>query len=397
MSTASRRASRYGPVSWWDASRSRSGGRARISPAARRPGSLAGDEILARQRRAAARRDRATRSRPRRPRSTSKSRRGGLEQQSSWSTSRRARRSASSSTQPCSTGCARATTTARSVSSTSCRRACAAASTSKDDDFRLSFLYGNFTTLTRFTEADFERVITEKLSPLYVSIHATDPDVRTASAAQPARRDEPALARAAARRGRRGARPGRRVPGHQRRRGARRHAARRARPLPAAGDARCGAARCERAQPRGGDAAAHDRRGACRRRHRAALAGALRGALGRRLVFASDEYYLLAERPFPPLDAYDDFVQHENGIGMVAKRTFDVPQAASRRSRRGMRVDRRRERTGIVACRVLRRGRRRAGRGLPRTAGCVRCTVTTLRSSCGHGCARRAPVAHRHR
>src|SRR4029078_11954455 len=48
-----------------------------------------------------------------------------------------------------------------------------------DDDFRLSFLYGNFTTLTRFTEADFERVITEKLSPLYVSIHATAPEMRT--------------------------------------------------------------------------------------------------------------------------------------------------------------------------------------------------------------------------
>lgn len=49
----------------------------------------------------------------------------------------------------------------------------------KDDDYRLSFLYGNFTTLTRFTESDLERVITERLSPLYVSIHATDPDVRT--------------------------------------------------------------------------------------------------------------------------------------------------------------------------------------------------------------------------
>lgn len=49
----------------------------------------------------------------------------------------------------------------------------------KDDDYRLSFLYGNFTTLTRFTEADLERVITERLSPLHVSIHATDPDVRS--------------------------------------------------------------------------------------------------------------------------------------------------------------------------------------------------------------------------
>ena len=48
----------------------------------------------------------------------------------------------------------------------------------KDDDYRLSFLYGNFTTLTRFTELDLARVVEEKLGPLYVSIHATDPDVR---------------------------------------------------------------------------------------------------------------------------------------------------------------------------------------------------------------------------
>jgi len=49
----------------------------------------------------------------------------------------------------------------------------------KDDDYRLSFLYGNFTTLTRFTESDLERVISEGLGPLYVSIHATHPEKRT--------------------------------------------------------------------------------------------------------------------------------------------------------------------------------------------------------------------------
>ena len=51
----------------------------------------------------------------------------------------------------------------------------------KDDDYRLSFLYGNFTTLTRFTEADMERVVTEGLSPLHVSIHTTDPARRAGS------------------------------------------------------------------------------------------------------------------------------------------------------------------------------------------------------------------------
>ena len=49
----------------------------------------------------------------------------------------------------------------------------------KDDDYRLSFLYGNFTTLTRFTELDLSRVVEERLGPLYVSIHATDPTVRS--------------------------------------------------------------------------------------------------------------------------------------------------------------------------------------------------------------------------
>jgi putative radical SAM enzyme (TIGR03279 family) len=48
----------------------------------------------------------------------------------------------------------------------------------KDDDFRLSFLYGNYTTLTRFTEFDLERVVDEGLSPLYVSIHSTNPLLR---------------------------------------------------------------------------------------------------------------------------------------------------------------------------------------------------------------------------
>jgi len=48
----------------------------------------------------------------------------------------------------------------------------------KDDDFRLSFLYGNYTTLTRFTEFDLERVLEEGLSPLYVSVHSTNPELR---------------------------------------------------------------------------------------------------------------------------------------------------------------------------------------------------------------------------
>ena len=50
----------------------------------------------------------------------------------------------------------------------------------RDDDYRLSFLYGNFVTLTNLTEEDFERIVRNHMSPLYVSVHATDPQVRQA-------------------------------------------------------------------------------------------------------------------------------------------------------------------------------------------------------------------------
>jgi putative radical SAM enzyme (TIGR03279 family) len=48
----------------------------------------------------------------------------------------------------------------------------------KDEDVRLSFLYGNYTTLTSITEDEIRRVVEQRLSPQYVSVHATDLDVR---------------------------------------------------------------------------------------------------------------------------------------------------------------------------------------------------------------------------
>lgn len=51
----------------------------------------------------------------------------------------------------------------------------------KDDDFRLSFTYGSYVTLTNLGERGFERLIEQRLSPLYVSVHATEPEVRMAA------------------------------------------------------------------------------------------------------------------------------------------------------------------------------------------------------------------------
>jgi len=48
----------------------------------------------------------------------------------------------------------------------------------KDDDYRLSFLYGSYLTLTNLKKEDWERISKQKLSPLFISVHATDPDTR---------------------------------------------------------------------------------------------------------------------------------------------------------------------------------------------------------------------------
>lgn len=49
----------------------------------------------------------------------------------------------------------------------------------KDEDYRLSFLFGNYLTLTNVGDEELARIIAQRLSPLYISVHATDPDLRT--------------------------------------------------------------------------------------------------------------------------------------------------------------------------------------------------------------------------
>lgn len=49
----------------------------------------------------------------------------------------------------------------------------------KDDDYRLSFLYGSYLTLTNLTQREWDRIAQMRLSPLYVSVHATEPELRS--------------------------------------------------------------------------------------------------------------------------------------------------------------------------------------------------------------------------
>jgi putative radical SAM enzyme (TIGR03279 family) len=190
----------------------------------------------------------------------------------------------------------------------------------KDDDYRLSFLYGNFTTLTRFTEADLERVVTEGLGPLYVSIHATDPEVRAGLLRN--RRGATSLRWLAALLDAGVEVHGQIVvcPGVN--------------DGPVLDDTLLGildrypALASVGAVPLG--VSAHSTEPSMRPHSVAEAAAVLacietwqarfRAALGRRMVFAADEYFLMAGRPFPDADAYEGFPQHENGIGMA--RTF---------------------------------------------------------------------------
>jgi putative radical SAM enzyme (TIGR03279 family) len=194
----------------------------------------------------------------------------------------------------------------------------------KDDDYRLSFLYGNFTTLTRFTEADLERVIGEQLSPLYVSIHATDPELRTRLLRN--RRGATSLRWLSALldagievHGQVVVCPGindgdalddtllgvlDRFPG-----------------LASIGVVPLGVSD-HTTEP---EMRPHTRAEAERVLDIVAeWQGRYLAALGRRLVYASDEYHLLAGRPFPALAEYDDLSQHENGIGMAAQFAAEV-------------------------------------------------------------------------
>ncbi len=192
----------------------------------------------------------------------------------------------------------------------------------KDDDYRLSFLYGNFTTLTRFTEADLERVVSERLSPIHVSIHATDADVRSEMLRN--------------RRGATSLRWLRALLDH----GIEVHGQVVVCPGLNDGavleDTLAGvldrfpelASLC--VVPLGLSKFNTEPR---MRPHTLAEAQTVVdtvadwqdifwSVLGRRLVFAGDEYYLLAERPFPSVTTYEGFPMHEDGIGMA--RTLEL-------------------------------------------------------------------------
>jgi putative radical SAM enzyme (TIGR03279 family) len=192
----------------------------------------------------------------------------------------------------------------------------------RDDDYRLSFLYGNFTTLTRFTEADLDRVVDEGLSPLFVSIHATDPEVRARMLRNPRGATSLRWLRALLDAGVEVHGQVVVCPGVNDGEVLEETLAGVLDEYPELASVACvplGVSRWNK-EP-------------AMRPHTAAEAQAVVGlveqwqeiylsCLGRRLVYASDEYYLLAGRAFPALETYGAVSQHDNGVGM--SRAFEA-------------------------------------------------------------------------
>ena len=187
----------------------------------------------------------------------------------------------------------------------------------KDDDYRYSFLFGHFVTLTNLTADDWARLEEQRLSPLYVSVHATDPALRRRLLG---RQDAPDVLKQLHRLASLGLVVHAQVvlvpglnDGEPFARTVADLTALADRPVASVSVVPVGLTRYHR--------------GPCRPYTPAESRAVLdrveewraenRRRWGRSLIHPSDEWYLVAGREVPPADEYDGFPQAENGVGLV--------------------------------------------------------------------------------
>lgn len=187
----------------------------------------------------------------------------------------------------------------------------------KDEDYRFSYLYGAYVTLTNLSEEDLQRILKKKLSPLYVSVHAADHTLRQHLLGNPAQDVMPILKQLVAG-------------------GIEVHS--QVVVCPQVNDGEHLAHTCKElvALAPGVKSLAivpvgltgHRQRLPELRPHTPQEAAelvewieckqaALLKKLGTRFIFAADELYLKADKEFPALTAYEDLSQVENGVGLI--------------------------------------------------------------------------------
>lgn len=198
----------------------------------------------------------------------------------------------------------------------------------KDDDWRLSFLMGNYVTLTNISEGEFQRILKRRVSPLYISVHTTDDELRRKMLGNPrAKPILPALKRLAE---------------------AEIHFCCQAVIVPGVND---GEVLCKTIEDlatlypmaeslalvpvgltgfREGLFATQcfgreNARDVVRRVHE--LQSRFLKEHGTRFCFLSDEFYRRAELEVPPYETYEAFDQIENGVGLISKFEREVEEA----------------------------------------------------------------------
>jgi putative radical SAM enzyme (TIGR03279 family) len=207
-----------------------------------------------------------------------------------------------------------------------------------DDDYRLSFLCGNFVTLTNLTRGDVDRIIRLRLSPLYASIHATDERVRARLFRSrhhmaglrnlrelcdagielhcqvvlcPGINDGDELLRTVS------------------------ELAAMGEGILSVGVVPVGLTAHRQGLVELAPVGPEEARDALDRIR--AMQGTYLPSRGTRFVFGADELYLRAERPFPPLEDYEELPQIENGVGLCRPFAEELHEALAGLPRRSLR------------------------------------------------------------
>ncbi|MFN2297652.1 MAG: DUF512 domain-containing protein [Anaerolineales bacterium] len=235
----------------------------------------------------------------------------------------------------------------------------------KDDDYRYSFLYGHFVTLTNLSRRDWDRIVLQRLSPLYVSVHATEPELRAHLLGNPKAGDILDRLRFLADGGIEIHTQAVLVPGVNDGAHLDRTLSDLAALHPAVRSCSVVPVGVTRYQKHGirpyAPAAMREVIQQVEERRREFLA-----RIGSRFAFLTDEWYLAAGMPVPQLDSYEQIDLRENGVGLV--RIFLEDWEAARRRLAGRTVRFRHKQATLVTASLF-------GRTLEETA--AECTALT--------------------
>jgi putative radical SAM enzyme (TIGR03279 family) len=198
----------------------------------------------------------------------------------------------------------------------------------KDDDYRYSFLFGNFITLTNLKDADWRRLEEQRLSPLYVSVHTTNPDLRRLMVDGPRSGEIMAQIERLGEMGISchtqlvlcpGANDGEELERSIRELAALRPVVESISVVPVGLTKYNNMISVEKLPPLRPYAQAEALEVMARVERWQHEFATEPGARGRPFVYLSDEWYYTTRRPFPPARHYGSYAQIENGVGMTRK------------------------------------------------------------------------------